>query len=341
MDVIIRQAGLLTTVQDGGRYGYQQYGVMVSGAMDQKSMRLANLLVGNEPDEAVLEMTALGADLEFQTDCIVAAVGADMQPVIGKMPVEMGVAILVRKGETIRFQAAKHGCRTYLSFAGCLDLPEVMGSRSTLLRAGLGGYKGRKLRPGDELSLRAPVGSLPHWEKRRIEPRQMPEKLLTLRVVLGPQDDRFPAQAMETFLSSVYTVKAESDRMGYRLDGPKLAHVNGANIITDGIAFGAIQVPNDGKPIIMMADRQCTGGYTKIASVITADLPLLAQCGAGAKVQFQSICIEQAQELLHAAREGEQAFARQLQSEDPAATGSIVARMEYPYQIQVEQEGAG
>ena len=120
MDVIIRQAGLLTTVQDGGRYGYQQYGVMVSGAMDQKSMRLANLLVGNEPDEAVLEMTALGADLEFQTDCIVAAVGADMQPVIGKMPVEMGVAILVRKGETIRFQAAKHGCRTYLSFAGVL-----------------------------------------------------------------------------------------------------------------------------------------------------------------------------------------------------------------------------
>ena len=294
----VENGGLLTTVQDEGRFCWQQYGVMVSGAMDQESMRLANLLVNSPPGAAVLEATLQGPSLRFTEDEVIAVTGADMGPLLDGWSVPMYLALPVRRGQVLTLGAARGGLRTYIAFAGGLDIPAVMGSRSTLLRAGLGGFRGRKLGTGDVLPLAAPVGWLGRWSRRVLTPRTVTPPEAVIRVIPGPQEDRFQPESLETFLTAGYTVRADSDRMGYRLKGPPLVHRGGANIITDGIAFGSVQVPSDGMPIVMMADRQCTGGYTKIANVITVDLPLLAQCGPGTRLRFQAVTVEEAQALL-------------------------------------------
>ena len=311
--MIIRNAGMLTTVQDSGRFHYQQYGVMASGAMDQVAMRIANILVGNPRDTAVLEMTVMGASMEFDQTNIVAITGADMHPTIDGRPVPMYAAVLVQRGETLTLGTCQQGMRTYVAFAGGLEIPIVMGRQSTLLRAGFGGYQGRKLKAGDEIAFTRPVQTLPKWELRSVGIEVLVSKEVSVHVLLGPQDDHFTDEGLKTFLSSPYTIRNESDRMGYRLSGPQLHHRNGANIVTDGIAFGSIQVPSDGQPIIMMADRQCTGGYTKIATVISADLPVLAQCRPGTVVHFQTTTIEDAQALLRKQRNWEDQLENLLQ----------------------------
>lgn len=297
MAILIHNPGLLTTVQDEGRHGFQQFGVSISGAVDRRSLRLANLLVGNTHYEAALEATIMGPEIEFLHDIAIAITGGDMSPMINGEPCEMYRAIKVNKGDILSFGVLKSGCRSYISFAGGLDVPLVMGSRSTYIKAAIGGFEGRQLKKGDKIQFYAPSADLIHMENRCIEPEDFSAKEKVLRVILGPQDDCFTDKGISTFLSRPYTVTKEFDRMGCRLEGEQIEHIKDGNIISDGISFGAIQVPSAGQPIIMLSDRQTTGGYAKIANVITVDLPIIAQCKTGDVIKFEQMDIEQAQDL--------------------------------------------
>ena len=298
MSITVLNPGLLTTVQDAGRVGYQQFGVSVSGVMDPRAMNIANILVGNDEGEAVLECTMMGPQLRFDEANVIAVTGGDLGLTLDGQPVATYSAFLVQAGQTLRFTALRTGCRAYIAFAGGLDIPLVMGSRSTYMKAKIGGFEGRKLEKGDEIGFRSPKTDLRNLAIRHMAPEFTPRAEYTVRVVMGPQDDMFTDQGIETFLGETYTVTPEFDRMGCRMDGPVIEHKNGGDIISDGIAFGAIQVPSAGKPIIMLADRQTTGGYTKIANVISADFRIIGQLKAGDKVRFVKVSVAAAQEAL-------------------------------------------
>lgn len=291
------QPGPLTTVQDLGRYGYQQYGVPVSGAMDNYALRVANLLVGNNEGEACLEITLLGLQLRVLEDTVVTITGADLSPMLNKSPLPMWEAVMVGRGDTISFPWPKRGCRSYLAVAGGIDVPKVMGSCSTHVKSRMGGLEGRPLRAGDYLKRGQ---AQPTISGRRLPPQYIPEyqNQSELRVILGPQDDYFTEEGIHTFLHSEYTISIKADRMGYRLEGPRIEHKAGADIISDGIPLGAVQVPGDRLPIVLLADRQTTGGYTKIATVITVDVLKLAQAKPGDKVRFLQITEEEAHRSL-------------------------------------------
>lgn len=297
MGIQIINGGFLTTIQDMGRYGYQETGMSVSGVMDTRAASLANILVGNDTNEAVIEITMMGPTMKFTEDEIIAVTGGDLGAKIDGKPVERYRAVLVKAGQTLSFMGMYGGSRAYIAFAGGLDIPVVMGSRSTNLKSRVGGYEGRKLGTGDEIAFRAPASWLPHMAERVYGLPSYGAKEWTLRVVMGPQDDCFTDKGINTFLNSIYTISNEYDRMGCRMEGDVIEHKNGGDIITDGISFGAVQVPSHGNPIVMMADHQTTGGYTKIACVVSVDLPELAQCMPGHTVRFKKIGIEEAQEL--------------------------------------------
>ena len=298
MSITVLNPGLLTTVQDLGRVGYQQFGVSVSGVMDPRATALANILVGNPDGEAVLECTMMGPHLQFNQANYIAITGGDLGPTLDGQPVQTYKAFKVEAGQVLKFTMPKKGCRAFVAFAGGLDIPEVMGSRSTYMKAKIGGFQGRKLEKGDEIGFRAPNPDLPNPNLRSMAPEFVPRAEYTVRVVLGPQDDYFTDAGIQTFLSEVYTVTAEFDRMGCRLEGAVIQHKDGGDIISDGIAFGAIQVPSSGTPIIMLGDRQTTGGYTKIANVISADFRILAQLKQGDKVRFEKVSVKAAQDAL-------------------------------------------
>lgn len=302
MSITILNPGMLTSVQDLGRIGYQQYGVSVSGVMDPRSASIANILVDNDEGEAVLECTMMGPHLRFDAPNIIAITGGDLGATLDGQSIDTYRAVPVNAGQTLRFTMLRTGCRAFVAFAGGLDIPLVMGSRSTDMKAKIGGYQGRKLQKDDVIAFRAPKTDLKNLGVRHISPEFVPRAEYKLRVVLGPQDDAFTELGIMTFLSSVYTLTPEFDRMGCRLDGELIEHIKDGNIISDGIAFGAIQVPSAGKPIIMLADRQTTGGYTKIANVISADFRILAQLKAGDRVRFEKVSITTAQEALLAQR---------------------------------------
>lgn len=288
--------GLFTTIQDRGRWGYQQYGVSVGGVMDLFSMETANLLVGNDPSEGVLEMTLIGPELLVQGEAVIAVCGANLDARMNDKPLPLWTAVPVRDGDELSFPMAVTGLRAYLAVCGGFNVPLVLGSKSTHTRAKMGGFQGRKLEAGDRLEIgegkNDPI-------LLRLPPERIPSypKSAKIRVVLGPQDDAFTPEGLETFLSSEYTITPESDRMGYRLEGKSITHRERADIISDGIAFGAVQVAGNGQPTIMLADRQTTGGYTKIATVISPDLPLLAQMGPGARLTFERLSYEEAHEI--------------------------------------------
>lgn len=290
--------GPLSTVQDAGRFGYMSTGFSPNGAMDGYSMRIANILVGNRPEEGVIEMTLMGMTVSFDGDAVVALTGADMQPHLNEEedPIPMYEAFAVHKGDTLKLGAATAGMRTYLAVSGGFRLPFVMGSLSTNLKCGLGGFQGRKLKAGDVLPLRETL-ELSLIGARKTAPENDYKKSITVRVVLGPQEDYFTQKGIETFLGSRYTVSGQSDRMGVRLEGNKIENKNGVDIISDGIATGAVQIPASGTPIIMMADRQTTGGYAKIATVISADLKKMAQAAPGTEIRFAAVSEKEAVKL--------------------------------------------
>ena len=290
--------GLMTTVQDLGRFGYQQYGVSVSGAMDYVAARLANILVKNDENEGLLEITLMGPVIEFLSDAVIAITGADMEPSINDMPVNMNRNTAVNAGDMLSFKGIKKGCRCYVAFAGGIDVPVVMGSKSTFLKAGIGGYEGRALKTGDILNIVSSDKPTFNLLERKAENfYDYDSGKVKLRVVLGPQENAFTNEGIETLFSNEYSVTGNSDRMGYTLEGKAIKHREGADIISDGIAMGAIQVPSKGNPIIMMADRQTTGGYTKIGNVITVDLPKIAQTKPGDIITFEKASLPEAHKL--------------------------------------------
>lgn len=297
MGIRVLKSGLLTTVQDLGRTGYQSQGFSVSGVMDVRSFKIANLLLDNPENEAVLECTLIGPTLEFTSETIIAITGGDFQPTVNGEPVPMYQALLMKKGDILRLGSARTGSRCYIAFSSYLKIPVVLGSRSTNLKIGLGGFKGRRLEAGDIIYFRIKRRYLPYFLSRKLELDEFDTDKVTLRVVMGPEDDRFSKQGIDAFLGSEYTVTSEFDRMGCRLDGPFIAPKKTSDIISNGICFGSVQVPSHGKPIILLADRQTTGGYAKIATVISVDLPKLVQCKTDNRVRFKAVSVEEAQAL--------------------------------------------
>lgn len=294
--LIVLDGGMLSSLQDRGRAGYQQYGVPVAGSMDFQAMETANLLVGNGADEAVIEMTVNGGSYLAQGDLVVAVFGANMPMTVDGRPVRAGRAFLLKDGSELSIGNAKAGLRAYMAVRGGFNIKEVMGSKSTYLQGKIGGFEGRKLQKDDLLCLAeegfepGDLFSLPQdYMDKYYEDLAKNSKEAEIRVVEGPQEEAFTEEGLRTFYNSTYTISNNSNRMGYRLDGEKIEHVKGADIISDGIMFGSIQVPGDGLPLIMMADHQTTGGYTKIACVITPDLPKLAQLGPGARIRFKRV----------------------------------------------------
>jgi antagonist of KipI len=288
--------GPLTTVQDLGRYGFGRYGVPPSGALDSFSLRIANLLVGNPETEAGLEITLMGLKVRVLTDLVVALCGGDLQPHLNEKPVDMWCSQIVRKGDTLHLKAPRTGCRAYLAVGGGIRLDPVLASRSTNLASKFGGYEGRALRKGDLLFSHAPDQHLQETRKS-FSPEWRPSYTgdWVFRVLLGPQDQDFPEKARRLFLDSSFTVSSQSDRTGIRLSGPALHRKKdlGDSIISEGIVPGAIQVPGDAQPIILLVET-VTGGYRKIATVISADLPLLGQVKPGERVRFQEASVQEA-----------------------------------------------
>lgn len=285
--------GPLSTIQDGGRFGYMSTGFGSGGAMDDYSMRVANILVGNDSGDGVIEMTMLGISAEFTCEAVIALTGADMGAAINGEALPMYQAVEVSRGDKLTMGAAKSGMRGYLAVAGGFDIAPVMGSMSTNLKVKLGGFKGRKLAAGDEIPLRRSA-TLEMLGAVKATPENDYPKAVTVRVVFGPQDDYFTQKGIDTFLSAWYHVSGQSDRMGVRLEGTPIENKNGVDIISDGIAYGSVQIPASGTPIIMMADRQTTGGYAKIATVITADLYKIAQARPGTAIRFQAVTEKEA-----------------------------------------------
>lgn len=299
MGIIVHEGGMLTTIQDLGRTGYQAQGMVVSGAMDPYAFQVANLLVGNSPKEAAIEITLMGPTLEATTDLIIAVTGADLGFEINGKSAPLWETLSLRKGDIIRFSGnRKRGARSYLAVQGGWLIEPVFDSYATYLMAGVGGYQGRALQQGDQLNIKKPIPTQ-RFIHRRLPPSLIPRytKHKHVRVILGINQDSFTKEGIQTFLTHSYQITARFNRMGMRLSGPKIAHRKPADIISTTVTFGTIQVPANGQPIILLADRQTTGGYTQIANVITADLPLLGQSQAGESISFRTISIEKAQRL--------------------------------------------
>ncbi len=288
MNITVLSSGPLSTIQDSGRFGYMDTGFSPNGAMDLYSMRIANILTGNAPNDGVIEMTLMGMTLTFDGTSVIALTGADMCPKLNGTEIPTYTAVEVHSGDVLELGMAKSGMRSYLAVAGGFDVPSVMGSMSTNLKCGIGGFHGRKLRAGDVIGLRHTI-PLSLIGRRSTAAKNSYGDSIVLRVILGPQDDYFTKKGIDTFLSSQYTVSDKSDRMGIRLEGDVIENKNGVDIISDGIATGSVQIPASGTPIIMMSDRQTTGGYAKIATVISTDLKQIAQARAGTRVRFEAV----------------------------------------------------
>ena len=291
----VKTPGVLTTIQDLGRMGHGQYGIPVSGAMDRTSFQIANQLIGNAPGAAGLEITLYGLKLEALRSVRIVITGGDMNPTLNGEPCPMWQTLDLPAGSTLLFKTIRSGARDYLAVEGGIDSLVQLDSRSTHQKA----FLGTTLKKGDIIKT-LPV-------KRTLSNLQLPESMIPtcskqaeIRVIPGPQDDLFTRKGMDTFLSETYTITSQSDRQGYRLEGEPIAHVSGADIISDAILPGSIQVPGNGQPIIMMKDTQTTGGYPKIACVIGPDIDILAQMLPGRKVRFRNVAIEEAHRIVHA-----------------------------------------
>lgn len=342
--------GALTTLQDLGRYGSQRFGVPVNGVMDEWAHRAANLLVGNEGDAVSLEITLTGPTLRFERDTLIALTGAELGASVDGVPVQRNRAVLIRAGVDLVFSERKRGARAYLAVRGGFRGDAVMGSASTFLRGGFGGHAGRALMRGDRVAIEpaavrptALIRLLVQSGAARIYgPVIAPEAFLnddgsdgrqesedeapddstwTLRCIPGPQWDRFDEESRARFVGARFRIDGRSDRMGYRLSGVAIHLSAPLEMISEATSFGTVQVPPDGNPIVLMADRQSAGGYPKIAYVATVDLPLLAQSMPGQSIGFELITLDQAQ-ALYLERE---AALQALQAEVRAAAPQVDA----------------
>ncbi|WED66727.1 5-oxoprolinase subunit PxpB [Synoicihabitans lomoniglobus] len=286
-------AGVQTTVQDRGRPGFQSLGVTEGGAVDRRALRLANALVGNAPDAAVLEWPLRGPQLFFRDRRLVAVTGA----------IAVGVPFcrpfIVDAGEVLDLSQVPTGCRGIVAISGGVEVPVVMGSRSTHLNGQFGGFRGRALRKGDVLALGATrvVGAKPGWMVSPSLSRPVTGDVAKVRVVRGPEEDLFDTRNWERLVDGTYVVSAHSDRMGMRLDGPQVRAHTATELTSGPVAAGTVQMPPDGQPIVLLADRQSLGGYPRIAGVITVDLPVVAQVPPGSALQFTEVSLAEAEDL--------------------------------------------
>lgn len=313
MIVRVLRSGLSSTIQDLGRPNLRHYGVPVGGALDRPSHELANRLVGNLANAATVEMTLTGDELEWPNSGLIAITGADMSPVISNEGIDntrvpQHCPVMIRAGTRIRFGAARRGCRCYLAVAGGFDVPVVMGSRSTYLRAGVGGVHGRALKMGDEIQLgdfkehasHPGTGSdqsfsAPPWFIRTID---LPSaSTVVLRTLRGSHFTRMTDESQSSFLHDEFEITPQSDRMGYRITGPRLRLEVVDELSSEGLVCGTIQLPPDGNPILLMADSAPTGGYHRIGQVITADISLAAQLRPGQSVAFREVSLPEAQQI--------------------------------------------
>jgi len=289
MSVRVIKSGMLTTIQDRGRWGLQSRGVPVAGPMDPVSHRLANALVGNDGHAATLEITLLGPELEFESERVIAVAGAEFELTLDHRPVPMNAPFIVSPESHLRFGARRLGARAYLAIAGGIAVPPTLGSRSTHLISAMGGLDGRALRAGDRLPLGDPSRTGPSAVALSGPLMPLPDHHARIRVLPGPQREYFSADALDVLQSARYAIGQNSDRMGFRLDGPRLTHARGADVISDATPLGVLQVPASGQPILLMADRQTTGGYPKIATVIAADISVAGQLCPGDTIEF-AVC---------------------------------------------------
>ncbi|MCM3088451.1 biotin-dependent carboxyltransferase family protein [Bhargavaea ginsengi] len=313
--LIIEKPGLQTSVQDLGRPGFQQYGVVAGGVMDPYSHRIANLLVGNSEHCATIEAALAGPSIRFETDSLIALAGGDLSPGIDGEQIPMWRPVAVRAGAVLTFGKPVSGCRVYLAVAGGIDVPEVMGSRSTYTKARIGGFDGRCLEKGDRLLVGNPSVSSKQWSatvlsgagNRKFCPADwaIQDSLIPaygneaeIRMMKGPQYHWFDEESRSAFFGRNFTVSSESDRMGYRLKGETLRLSEPRELLSEGVVAGSVQVPSGGSPILLMSDRQTTGGYPKIGQVATVDLPLIAQLQPGAKLRFREVSVEESQRLI-------------------------------------------
>ena len=295
--ILVQSPGLLTTVQDLGREGFGPFGVSPSGAADPISLRLGNRLVGNAEGTGALEMTLLGGTFLFPQGAIIALTGSDFAATLDGSPLEIWSSVEVRPGQTLRAGATRSGARSYLCVRGGIVAKPFLGSASTHLLSGLGGHEGRALRKGDVLRMGSPAGA---FRKRSVAPRPLerlsPRNLL--RVTPGPQTDSFPPKSQRLFYDSTYQVAEDSNRMGLRLEGVSIALESSGEMITEGVSIGAIQITAGGQPIILFVEQQTTGGYAKIANVISADLHSLGQLRPRDEIRFERVDWDTARALL-------------------------------------------
>ena len=290
----VRRAGMLTSVQDLGRWGFQSSGVPVAGAMDLPALRIGNAMLGNPEGAAALEVTLLGPELEVCGGGAAVFAGADLGFSVNGRAVGSWRVVELKSGDVISFTGPKNGCRGNLCFAGGVGVPLVMNSRSTYMRAKIGGFEGRALKNGDVITTGEPS---PLW--KRLDGFILPSELnpalpadAPLSLMTGLQEDLFTEEGIATLFSSEYTITSESDRMGCRLDGAKIEHVKGGDIVSDGVPLGAVQIPSHGMPIVMLADRQTTGGYTKIGVLTPLSIEALVQKMPGSAVRFRKASID-------------------------------------------------
>ena len=311
MGCLIKKPGICTTVQDRGRIGYMGSGFAPSGVMDHRAMTIANLLVENSPDDCVLEFVLTGPIMRFTTNTVIALTGGNFGAKLNGKPIPMYQAVPVQHGSILDLGPCRQGVFGYLAIAGgSFDIPEIMGSKSTNLKCGLGGFKGRPLSAGDYLPFTTRnLDFITHLESHRMPKdtfysetmvkNEEDKNVQTLRIIPGPQENFFTQRGIKDFYSKTFSTSNKCDRMGFRLDGPIIETKHGSDIVSDGIAFGAVQIPSHGRPIIMLADRQTTGGYAKIGTVASVDIPRLVQCPVNTEIRFKPISVQEAQALIH------------------------------------------
>jgi len=325
MNLEISRAGFMTSVQDSGRKGLRRYGVSVGGALDQHAFRTANLLVGNEDSAAGFEITFGGLQLQFGDERVIAWGGGAFEGKIGSTSLPAGHAALVEAGDELIIDRPRIGCRAWLAISGGMDVPLVLGSRSTDLRAAFGGYEGRPLRDGDKIMLgrnsarsKVLIAKLRDEKIARWKPphdwANPAQTEPTLRFVRGVDWKRFSGPSIEQFTGELFSVSSESDRMGIRLDGPQLKRSDESDLISEAVAPGTVQVPPGGKPILLLGDCQTIGGYPKIAHVITVDLPIAAQLRTGDHFRFREVSYGEAHQFLIERERNFQEFACGLEA---------------------------
>ena len=292
----VLEPGALTTVQDLGRPGHLRYGIPPSGPIDRAAFVVANRLAGNADGAAGLECTVIGPRFVAEVPCAIAVTGAAMPLTVNGAEAPAWTTLILEPGDVVKLGAARAGVRAYVALAGGVDVPAVLDSRSTYVRGRLGGLDGRALRKDDRLALFA--APRPSVRRARERARSAFADEPEIRVVLGPQADRFTDDGLRTFLGSAYEMLPQSDRMGARLRGPRIAHTAGHDILSDGIALGSIQVPGDGQPIALLVDRQSTGGYTKVATVCSFDIGRVGQVKPGHRLRFRAVELGEAQRTL-------------------------------------------